>query len=459
MRYHWRLFVSVLSFSCLLGYGQFVLGARIPTRQVEVARRGVDSAVVDVPKLEIFQQYVCPKSADMVKRQSTTITVPKSELRNLLLQIRLLELQLIDILLNDGTDTGNGNPSDIAVPTFLTGVISSSVTTTIPLASLSSAVDSALSSLTSATSPSSTVVSLTDSSESPAAVRTVRVTRTTTATTITITATAIFNTTAQNVAAPSTTTALFSNSTNTTTVAGFNTTTSVPVGLSSRLAVSITTTEASSETSGFPELSSTFLEVTISQGSSETPSPSTTSTLPGGGFIEVTSTASPTAALPVPTAPATDYAFNALSQSNVAVYFGQTVITGTTSLEAQCADPNIDIAILAFVISQLDGGIYPTVNFGAACGGQTEEMLAQAPGLLFCPELAGNISTCQKTYGKKVFLSVGGATSQISFTGEDQARNFGDVLWNLFGPPGNVDSGLRPFGEVEVDGFDIGECS
>ncbi|PVH80767.1 glycoside hydrolase family 18 protein [Cadophora sp. DSE1049] len=455
MLYNWRLLVSTLSFSSLLGYEQLVAGGRIPTRQMELARRDVDSAVVDVPNLGMFQQYVCPKTTDMVKRQSTTITVPKSELRDLLLQIRLLELQLIDILLNDGTETGNGNSSDIAVPTFLTDIISSSVTTTIPLASLSSAIDSALSSLTSTTtSPSSNLVSRTDNSATPTGVRTVRVTRTTTATTITITATPAFNSTTQNVAAPSTTTAPFSNSTNTTTVAGFNTTTSIPVSLDTSVTVSLTTTDATSTTSGFPELSSTFPEITVSQGSSDSPNPSTT-TLPGGGFIEVPSTGSPTAAVPAPTSPATDYTFNALSQSNVAVYFGQTVITGTTSLEAQCADPNIDIAILAFVVSQLDGGIYPTVNFGAACGGQSAEMAAQAPGLLSCPELAGNISACQNTYGKKVLLSVGGATSQISFTGEEQARNFGDVLWNLFGPPGNVDDGLRPFGNVEVDGFDI----
>lgn len=82
-------------------------------------------------------------------------------------------------------------------------------------------------------------------------------------------------------------------------------------------------------------------------------------------------------------------------------------------------------------------------------------MVAQAPGLLFCPQLAGYISTCQNKYGKKVLLSIGGSASQISFTGDDQARNFADVLWNLFGPPGNVDIGLRPFGNVEVDGFDI----
>jgi hypothetical protein len=58
-----------------------------------------------------------------------------------------------------------------------------------------------------------------------------------------------------------------------------------------------------------------------------------------------------------------------------------------------------------------------------------------------------------------VFLSIGGAASQISFSSDTEASTFGDVLWNLFGPPGppgNVYSELRPFGTVEIDGFDVG---
>lgn len=112
--------------------------------------------------------------------------------------------------------------------------------------------------------------------------------------------------------------------------------------------------------------------------------------------------------------------------------------------------------VLAFVTSQLDGGKYPSVNFGSACGGQTTEMVNEAPGLLWCPQLASMIQTCQQTYGKKVFLSVGGSTSRISFTGPDQAKAFGNVLWDVFGPSGNVDPQLRPFGTVQIDGFDIG---
>jgi hypothetical protein len=154
--------------------------------------------------------------------------------------------------------------------------------------------------------------------------------------------------------------------------------------------------------------------------------------------------------------PTVTYQFNAMSQSNVAVYFGQTAVTGGTTLEAQCADPNIDIVILAFVIEQLDGGLYPQLNFGAACGGQTPAMVATAPGLVFCPELASNITACQNGWGKKVMLSIGGDSSSIQFANDQAAETFATVLWNLFGPPGNVDSELRPFGAVEVDGFDIG---
>jgi hypothetical protein len=131
-------------------------------------------------------------------------------------------------------------------------------------------------------------------------------------------------------------------------------------------------------------------------------------------------------------------------------------VTDTTTLEAQCADPGIDIVILAFVISVSDGGSYPSINFGAACGSQTAEMIKEAPGLLSCPQLEADIQTCQSTYGKKVLLSIGGATAQIAFSAPKQATSFANVLWQLFGPTGGVDVGLRPFGSAVIDGFDVG---
>jgi hypothetical protein len=194
--------------------------------------------------------------------------------------------------------------------------------------------------------------------------------------------------------------------------------------------------------------------------SAAVPSIQATTTIAPIPEILTSAAASQAAAITTPSQPtAPPYQFNAMSQSNVAVYFGQTDATAATTLEAQCADPNTDIVILAFVLQQLDGGAYPQLNFGAACGGQTPLMASKAPGLLYCPELAGNITACQRGWGKKVMLSIGGATSNIKFGSEKAAKTFAGMLWDLFGPPGNVDAGLRPFGDVEVDGFDIGLSS
>lgn len=83
-------------------------------------------------------------------------------------------------------------------------------------------------------------------------------------------------------------------------------------------------------------------------------------------------------------------------------------------------------------------------------------MLAEAPGLLYCPELASYIKACQSTYGKKVMLSIGGAASQFSLASADAASTLATTLWNLFGPPGDIGDGLRPFGQVSIDEFDVG---
>ena len=101
----------------------------------------------------------------------------------------------------------------------------------------------------------------------------------------------------------------------------------------------------------------------------------------------------------------------------------------------------------------------PDLNFGAACGEQTSEMMAEAPGLLSCPQLESYIDICQQTYGKKVLLSIGGSTSSLSFAYVSDASDFANILWQLFGPPGSIDIQLRPFGNVSIDGFDVGKLS
>ena len=97
------------------------------------------------------------------------------------------------------------------------------------------------------------------------------------------------------------------------------------------------------------------------------------------------------------------------------------------------------------------------MDFGSACGGQSPQMLAKgATGMLECGQMAKDIATCQSS-GKKILLSLGGATAQTAFTSDDQATTFASTLWDLFGGGTGLDAGLRPFGSTKIDGFDVGK--
>lgn len=151
--------------------------------------------------------------------------------------------------------------------------------------------------------------------------------------------------------------------------------------------------------------------------------------------------------------------FNAKSNQNLAVYYGQSPATAQTSLRQLCQNPNVDIVILAFLTEFFGPGGFPKLNFGAACGGQTPEMKsAGASGLLSCPDLASQIAQCQ-SLGKKVLLSLGGSLAVSSFPSDAHATKFATTLWNLFGAGTGVNPGLRPFGNVKIDGFDVGRSS
>ncbi|KAL9620449.1 MAG: hypothetical protein Q9160_005034 [Pyrenula sp. 1 TL-2023] len=158
-------------------------------------------------------------------------------------------------------------------------------------------------------------------------------------------------------------------------------------------------------------------------------------------------------------------AFNPLSPSNLAVYYGQTPLTSTIRLSTLCTNPSIDIIILAFITSFSSPSppttttSYPTINFSSYCtsGPSAAQSAARATGLLDCTQdLAPEIQMCQNQ-GKKVFLSLGGAAgaSGMIIGSEEEARERADVVWGLFGEPdgGEMDA-LRPFGDVVVDGFD-----
>ena len=167
--------------------------------------------------------------------------------------------------------------------------------------------------------------------------------------------------------------------------------------------------------------------------------------------------ASATAAAPYATGMtnATSGTFNAQSPGNLAVYYGQSPATEKYTLEQMCQDQNVDIVVLAFVTTFFGPGGQPVINFGPATGGSPTLGAAKlnATGLLDCPLLAKNITTCQGL-GKKVLLSLGGASGVTNFTSDAQATDFASNLWNLFGG-GTNNSDMRPFGSVKIDGFDV----
>lgn len=126
-------------------------------------------------------------------------------------------------------------------------------------------------------------------------------------------------------------------------------------------------------------------------------------------------------------------------------------------------DPTVNIVVLAFLTEFFGPGGQPVINFGPACGSVTKEAALQnLTGILDCTTatapaipMANAIETCQ-FHGKKVLLSLGGALSNTTFANDTQASTFATTLWNLFGAGTGSKVG-RPFGEVLLDGFDIGK--
>ena len=153
-----------------------------------------------------------------------------------------------------------------------------------------------------------------------------------------------------------------------------------------------------------------------------------------------------------------DSTFDPDSTSNVAVYYGQSNITSSIRLDSLCADPSIDIVILAFVTSFDTGNGYPALDLsGSGCwSASSSQQIAGAEGLLDCTvNVAPQIQTCQNL-GKKVLLSIGGYTGRAVIPDEQSASTYAETLWDLFGEGTGLEE-LRPFGNASVDGFDIGK--
>lgn len=142
--------------------------------------------------------------------------------------------------------------------------------------------------------------------------------------------------------------------------------------------------------------------------------------------------------------------FDPSANDNLVVYFGHSTGNSNAPLADLCNDPSIDIIAIGFVRSFNGPNQPPSVDFGRHC-----RFSNFVPS--WCMDFATDVWKC-KDLGKKIFLSVGGSRSNTSFVSEQAAIDAADVLWNVFGEgtSGNL-TAYRPFGELCVNGFDIGE--
>ncbi|CEG69456.1 hypothetical protein RMATCC62417_05530 [Rhizopus microsporus] len=133
---------------------------------------------------------------------------------------------------------------------------------------------------------------------------------------------------------------------------------------------------------------------------------------------------------------------------SIVTYWGQNS-RGTSksqrSLASYC-DGNTDVVVLAFLYSFKDKDL-PELNLANSCDGAR----FSGTNLLQCSEVGRDIKSCQNK-GKIVLLSLGGAAGVYGFSNDQNARDFADTLWNIFG---GGKSKTRPFGDAVVDGFDL----
>ncbi|EIW80174.1 glycoside hydrolase family 18 protein [Coniophora puteana RWD-64-598 SS2] len=146
--------------------------------------------------------------------------------------------------------------------------------------------------------------------------------------------------------------------------------------------------------------------------------------------------------------------FDAWSNTNLAVYWGQDSSNHQKDLRYYCEDDTIDIIPLAFLYVFFGDGGYPVIDFANTCNQQTNATFTNTT-LADCSFMASDIQYCQSR-GKIVTLSLGGGTGVVSFTSDDQAKSFADQVWKMFLAYEWQSGGVhRPFGWAALDGVDL----
>jgi chitinase len=225
--------------------------------------------------------------------------------------------------------------------------------------------------------------------------------------------------------------------------------------------VTFGSSQSSSSVISLPTLTSPLLPGSIIAATTSMDSSEATSTDEPNPSTAVSST-SQSQITPSTEASSTSHTFDPLSSSNVAVYYGQTDQTSAVPLTSVCADPSVDIVVLAFLnhfFTPYPTSTYPTLNMGPHCwAASSAQVSAGATGLIDCVSdgFAELVRTCQTQYGKKVLLSLGGAIgySDTQIPSDAAANSLADTIWDLFLGGSGLES-IRPFGDVILDGIDI----
>lgn len=114
-----------------------------------------------------------------------------------------------------------------------------------------------------------------------------------------------------------------------------------------------------------------------------------------------------------------------------------------------CADPNVDIAILSFLHLIKGSNSLPASDMFALCNDKVKDT-----DLATCADWEDVINTCQQN-GKKVLLSIGGATMEDSFDDPVEGpKEFAKQVWDLYGEGSGLEK-FRPYGKAVLDGFDM----
>jgi hypothetical protein len=121
-----------------------------------------------------------------------------------------------------------------------------------------------------------------------------------------------------------------------------------------------------------------------------------------------------------------------------------------------CADPAYSVVILSFLYTNLGFNGWPAMTFNVDnTNASAAQIAVGATGLMWMPEMAQQIKTCQQM-GKKVMLSIGGGAGRVVFNNSFEAVAFANQIWQLFGGDIETLKDLRPYGDVILDGFDLG---